>query len=710
MKQFSLFFLSLFFLLSSPLHAEQQSGMEQNTRPKVAVVLSGGGAKGMSHVAVLEAIEEAGIPIDIVVGTSMGSIIGGLYCTGYSPKVMRQIVENTDWMKLILDNPDYGAGTLSSRKNNETYILRVKAERARRISKTGFGGLIEGDNVLKLLSKLLEHIPDSIDFDRLPVPFACVATDLEKGEPLVLRSGNMPLAIRTSMSIPTVFTPVILNGRSYIDGGIVNNFPVDVARQMGADIVIGADIPNALNTAQISNNSFEVLNHVLNLRGKDLHEANIANVDIYMPINVKGYSAGSFDHNSIDSLFVRGENAYKFKEEEIIALREKLHIDQRPDRIRKDEFYYDERGNLKVTQLPDEENVNLLAQRELDKLTRVFLSEDSNIKSAIGLGLRFDSEEYASFLLEGDFVMNRKKNIDLNLRARLGNRMEFAGGLDMSIYKSLRLGAYYKLKTMAYDVSYEGSRTANYDLYEHLTDIYLSQEWAWFYWEAGLEYNKSYFSNGIMSGEIDVPNFNQHSLIPYAMMELNTLDRIYFPTRGMQLCSSLRFYTDCRDSRGEGDERKEDNLTKLLVNARIAYTPGRKFTMIPHFGMALNCNSTRYSTMVTNGVFYSGLGYNIQMENQIPFVGFSKMQYDFESLLVGGLTLQQRIKQNQYLTATVDHLRAFMSLADIDYHTSITGISVGYNIKTLIGPLTLEGRWNDQTRSTYVFFNLGYLF
>ena len=180
----------------------------QHERPKVAVVLAGGGAKGLAHIGVLKVLEEAGVPIDIVVGNSMGSIVGALYAIGYTPEEMDSIVRRTDWIQLLLDQPDYGNQLLSARKLNESYQLRVALDRERQTSMTGRSGLIRGKNIEDYLRRLTATVPDSVCFDSLPMPFACNATEVVAGRSHEFHSGNLVKAMRASMAIPGVFTPV----------------------------------------------------------------------------------------------------------------------------------------------------------------------------------------------------------------------------------------------------------------------------------------------------------------------------------------------------------------------------------------------------------------------------------------------------------------------------------------------------------------------
>ena len=200
-------------------------------RPKVAVVLSGGGAKGTAHIGALKVIEEAGIPIDYVVGTSMGAIVGGLYSIGYTPQQLDSMVNAQNWKFLLSDAPNPKDVLLDDRLKSERYVLSIPF--SLKSAAVSDAGIIKGKNLARLFSTLTEGYQDSVDFSRLPIPFACVSENLVNGSEVVFHEGILATSMRSSMSIPGVFAPVDLDGMVLVDGGMVNNYPVDVALAMG---------------------------------------------------------------------------------------------------------------------------------------------------------------------------------------------------------------------------------------------------------------------------------------------------------------------------------------------------------------------------------------------------------------------------------------------------------------------------------------------
>ena len=289
--------ISLFVF--SPVHAQQ--------RKSVAVVLSGGGAKGVAHIGALKVIEEAGIPIDYIVGTSMGSIIGGLYSIGYTPHQLDSMVNHQNWPLLLSDRISWEDQTMTERQNSETYVLSVPLKK--NLKANVFGGVIKGQNLANLFSEQTVGYHDSINFNKLPIPFACVSENIVNGDEVVFHNGVLATAMRASMAIPGVFTPVRLGDKILVDGGMKNNFPTNIARTMGADVIIGVDVQNDLRTADELNNLSEIFNQIINLTGQTRYEENIKLATVYIKVDVKGYSAASFNIPALTGAYGIIENS-----------------------------------------------------------------------------------------------------------------------------------------------------------------------------------------------------------------------------------------------------------------------------------------------------------------------------------------------------------------------------------------------------------------
>jgi NTE family protein len=222
-------------------------------RLKIGLVLSGGGARGAAHIGVLKVLEAHRIPVDFIAGTSMGSIVGGLYASGLTPTEIEHAIKTIDWDEVLRDHPD---------RADEPMIRKELGEQFNIGGKPGFRdgkvvlpeGLIAGQKILQILQAMTLPVAHVNDFSQLRTPFQAVATNIVTGEMKVLKSGDLARAMRASMAVPSIFTPIEIDGKLLVDGGLTNNIPVDIARAMGADIIIAIDISTPyLNRDEISN-------------------------------------------------------------------------------------------------------------------------------------------------------------------------------------------------------------------------------------------------------------------------------------------------------------------------------------------------------------------------------------------------------------------------------------------------------------------------
>lgn len=240
----TILFLFFAFVFAQTVFA--QKTFEPKKRPKIGLVLSGGGARGIAHVGVLQWFEENRIPVDFVAGTSMGGIVGGMYAAGKTPAEMRKIIGEIDWTDVLRSTPAYDE--LSFRRKQDRRANQTVIEFG---LKNGVGvpsGLNSGHKVGLIFDRLTLPYAKIESFDELVVPFRAVATDMVKGEPVILQSGSLSTAMRATMAIPGVFTPVERDGKILADGGLVNNIPTNIAKQMGAGIIIAVDIGTPLST------------------------------------------------------------------------------------------------------------------------------------------------------------------------------------------------------------------------------------------------------------------------------------------------------------------------------------------------------------------------------------------------------------------------------------------------------------------------------
>ncbi|MDA6071212.1 patatin-like phospholipase family protein [Flavobacterium sp. AC] len=250
MKKTSYLFLFL-FLFSLP-----QIIFSQEKKPKVVLVLSGGGAKGIAHIPLLQKLDSLHIVPDLIVGNSMGSIIGGLYAMGYSGDSIEKLTKNIIWDKLLGGGQSLKSASVEEKREFQRYLVGIGVKDKKLNS---VGSLLNDQNLRELLSELTYPVYNIKDFDSLPIPFRAMATDLSEGKEVILSKGSLAYAMRASMSLPAIFKPMAYEKTVLVDGGVMNNFPTDVAKQMGADIIIGSDVGGGLEPIDKLNNLVTIL-------------------------------------------------------------------------------------------------------------------------------------------------------------------------------------------------------------------------------------------------------------------------------------------------------------------------------------------------------------------------------------------------------------------------------------------------------------------
>ncbi|HUH46299.1 MAG TPA: patatin-like phospholipase family protein, partial [Arenibacter sp.] len=312
----SLFGLCL-FVFSMALHG--QDSLDQRS-PKIGLVLSGGGAKGLAHIGALKVIEEAGIKIDFIGGTSMGAIIGALYASGYTASELDSIFKSTDFMSLIQDNVPRRSKTFYEKEDSERYALTLPFKGFKITIPQALSG---GQSVYNEFVRLLYHVKDVDDFSKLKIPFVCIATDVETGEEVRLDRGYLPQAILASGTFPSLFRPVELDGKVLIDGGVVNNYPLKEVKKMGADIIIGVDVQHGLSDRESLVSATEILLQINNYRTAREMEKKSELTDIYITPDIKGYSV--IDFNLGNAIVEKGEEAARLKYDELLKLGESYH-------------------------------------------------------------------------------------------------------------------------------------------------------------------------------------------------------------------------------------------------------------------------------------------------------------------------------------------------------------------------------------------------
>lgn len=311
-------FKILFLLL---VFGTSQYTKAQDKKPKVALVLSGGGAKGIAHIPVLQALDSLGIVPDLIIGTSMGSVVGGLYAMGYSGDSIAKIANNANWDDLL--GGDISKSNVSVEEKSEFKRFLIELDIVGRSPKLN-SSLLRDQNLREFLTEITFPVYDVTDFDDLPIPFRAMTTDIVNGKEVLLREGSLSMAMRASMSIPSIFQPVEYENALLVDGGILNNFPTDVAKEMGADIIIGSQVGSGMMSKEELDNMpnliFQTSMLVSNLKNEKNNEICDILIDHAPNIN---YSTGDF--NKSEEILKEGEIATLSNIDALVSLSKTLN-------------------------------------------------------------------------------------------------------------------------------------------------------------------------------------------------------------------------------------------------------------------------------------------------------------------------------------------------------------------------------------------------
>jgi len=661
----------------------------QPDRPKVAVVLSGGGAKGVAHIGALKVIEEAGIPIDMVCGTSMGSLIGALYCMGYSTDFLDSLVRAQDWTFLLSDRTDPNKLNLRQREEQNTYtIIRgISKEQPQR------GGLIRGTNLRILFNKLCHESPahqlwgisitDSICFDSLPIPFACVATDIVTNKEIVFHSGHLIQAMRASMAIPGVFTPVRMGDMVLLDGGLRNNYPADIARAMGADIVIGVSVQDLMTRSQDINDVGAVMGQLVSINSRNKFSDNVKLSNIFIHVDVSGYSAASFTNASIDTLLRRGEEATRSLWDRLIALRNNYHIDSTS-------------YPTAITPRVMPSNIEYVINDYKPSITRIPVA---------CVGFRFDTEEMGALQLGAKIPIHSTIPIGVTGTVRLGKRFMVRGSASMlTRHTGFNPTLAYTFRNNDLDIYTAGTRSYNVRYRQHTIDLTpLNIRLRKFDVRTGLRWDYFDYYGQLLSADGNTPNvYDDHYISYYTISDLNTENDWYFPTRGVRIHTSFFYRTSNFYSYDDGI-----GIADLAAHWRINVPVSEHWSLQPmlYGRLLLHENIPLAFINVIGGDWF---GHSV--EQQLPLAGVGHTEVTGRHLLAAQLQLQCNLFKKHYLL-----LRAVGAYQTNDITTYSTdaflfGVQAGYSLNTIIGPIDARIGYTSLTRSPYFFINIGHIF
>lgn len=714
----------------------------QTKRKKVAVVLSGGGAKGVAHIGALKVIEEAGIPIDIITGTSMGSIVGGLYSIGYRADVLDSIVRAQDWNTLLLDREDLSLQRIAEREKQNTYMISTGITLKKKKGLSATGGIIKGKNLHGLFERLTSGYNDSIDFNTLPIPFACVATDMVTFTEYDFHSGVLPQAMRASMAIPAVFTPVRIGGMVLVDGGMRNNYPADVAREMGADIIIGIAVPDEDKSAEDLGSTTSILKRIVDYNTKNKYEENVSITDVYIPVNTHNYSAASFNSAAIDTLINRGEKAAREHWDELVALRQRIgnytpkpqtsvvllspdsveitsveFVDVSPidEKYIRAKFHLRAKDRLTSRQaelVTTAMRVDLFYQEPSFHLTKtvegvkaVFTGGQKKA-SQLNLGVRFDTEEMVALQVNADIPMRRAAMTDIDLTLRLG--MRIMARLDVAFYPGhlMRPTLSYIFHRDEINIYEKGEKDYNFSYNQHAAELaVLNFNVRNFTISGGIRWDYYHFPHVLKGKDSETSKKafdDDHFFSYYGRLDYNSENDWYFPARGSKLHAQYVYYTD--DFAGLKGKAGMHDVSGMW---RKSLSLGERFTIQPMFYGRMLFGSERPGIL---GNMIGGEWFGHKLAWQMPFAGVNYLEHVDPYLVAMQLQTQQRLGKNNYVLLRVAAAQQADDLENLLDRSTLLGTSLSYYYNTMFGPLGASVGYSNKTKEPYFYINLGYVF
>ena len=728
-------------LLSSTINGQTDSTAV--SRKKVAVVLSGGGAKGMAHIGVLKVLERAGIPVDIVTGTSMGSIIGGLYAIGYNANALDSMVRVQDWGYVITDKEDLHRQSLDDRRKQNTYLFSTGLTIGKRDMQAG--GIIKGKNLAELFQQLCMGYTDSLDFTRdLRIPFACVATNIIDNSEVDFHNGRLPQAMRASMAIPAAFSPVRIGNKVLVDGGLKNNYPADIAREMGAEIIIGVTVQGAPKVAEDMGGTMSILSQIIDVNCKNKLDENLAITDLHLQVDTKGYGSASFSQAAIDTLIRRGEEEAMRHWDDILALKQRIGIDQtfrptilhplRPkvmtermlvtgysfenmttqaERFLKQKFHLSKNDSIDAKleqELTTSMRVDLFYQTAECRLipdgdgVRVVLTAGNRKSVQLHAGVRYDTEEYAAIQLGLDIPLKTAIPINTDITLRLGKRLMARGEITVHPRSFTRPTLSYTFRRNDVDIYMDGDLDYNIRYNQFQAEFLpINFNLRHFNLEMGLRWDFMHYRTKLGSeNAMQVTLKNEHFYSYRARLNYNSEDDWYFPSRGSRFKAEYAYQTD-NFAQLDG----KAGMSEVSANWRTSLSFNSRFTLQPMLYGRLLFGST-IPPVFGNTIGGDWLGHYV--EQQMPFAGIGNMEYVDHQFVAAQLQAQQRIGGNSYVLLRVAGAQQSDRLKEILDHRTLIGGQIAYYYNTIAGPVGATLGYSNRTKKPYFFLNLGYEF
>ncbi len=747
-------------------------------RPTVALVLSGGGAKGAAHIGVIGYMEKLGIPVDMVLGTSMGGLIGGLYALGYTTEQMDSLVRNMDWNWALTDQVSRKYISYTDMKYKEKYLLSVpffydrdyfrmmivdenrfdpmhKHDEFHLGADYGDGhdffrknlmgslpsGYIYGQNVSNLISSLTIGYQDEMDFQDLPIPFACVAADMVSGKAKIWHDGKINDAMRSTMSIPGIFAPVKIDGMVLVDGGLRDNYPTTLAREMGADIIIGVDLSDAKRTYVEVNNIGDIIGQGIDMLGRDAFEKNVTVPDVKIKPDLKEYNMMSFNAESIDTIIVRGWEAAIRQDSLLREVAERTSgVYETSGRKPAFDFHSDSltiaeidiRGVLPrekeiLKNKLDIRNGQRIAREELDDIIakiygtnaydyvtyellgdsepfRLVLNCKKGPIHQLGIGVRADTEEIVSVLLNVGFNAHKLHGhvYDFTGKISANPYFQFHWSYDLPKLPTINAAAYVRWTNL--NMLNFGNNRLSLNYMTAKQEVYLSNmKWKQFDIKGGIR-NEIFDIRNIRSsqviGDYDFSQLTNDFASLFLDSRMDTFDDGYFPTRGANVGLSY-------DWTFAGFPHKIHNFHVLQADAKVVAPIGENFAIIPSFNFRFLLGQD------IPVAYFNAIGGSLPgryMDQQMPFIGVTNLSAMKNILTIYRVDARTRIAPNHYVSGIVNYARDCDVFSDYVFGLGYFGAALEYSFDTIFGPLSANIHWSNITGKVGVYLSAGYSF
>jgi len=739
----------LLFFFCTGFNANAQDNHPQDSL-KIGLVLSGGGAKGFAHIGVLKVIDRLGLKVDYVAGTSMGAIIGALYASGYSGNQLDSIFKSLNFDDVISDNLPREAKTFYERDNSEKYAITLPFDKFKLKLPSGISG---GQNVYNLLTKLTLPVSEIHDFSKLPIPFFCIATDIETGESVILDKGNLAQAITASGAFPSLFKPVIINDRVFIDGGVTNNYPIDELKAKGVDKIIGVDVQDSLELRDQLTTAPGILLQINNYRTIKEMKIKAKKTDVYIKPDIKEFSVISFNEGR--RIVESGEKAalLKIKELNLLSALQKNTKDDNVIIEPQDSITINNivlQGNKRYTRayilgklkLKSNSKVsydifskgvnNLVATNNFDSFQYEFQKSENGegydllakireneITSFLKFGVHYDdlykSAGLVNFTKKRLLFDNDLASLDFIVGDNV--RYNFEYFIDKGFYWSIgvksRFNQFHRNVTASLILPDDDQPITNLnkidvDLQDFTNQIYLQTLFRKdFALSLGAEHKRLKIKSETITGQdqdSDVIFENTDYLSVFGSLKLDTYSSKYFPKRGLYFNGDFHIYLHASEF---NEEFSQFSIAKADLGYAFSFSDRFSVNLKSQGGFKIGDNSTSSLNFALGGY-----GNNF-INNFIPFLGYDYVSITGNSFVKGTITLDYEIFRKNHLTFTANYANVEDGLFNSGEWFSVpdySGYALGYAIETFLGPIQAQYSWSPENTKPYWFFNIGFWF